>query len=996
MVVAPGRATFRATAIGTAPITYQWNKNGVTISGATSATYTTPATTTADNGASFTVTVTNSVNSFTSPSATLTVTSAPVAPTILGQPLSIQVTLGNAATFYVVATGTSPLSYQWSKNGTPISGATDTSYTTPATRSADNNAQFSVTVMNSAGTVTSGAATVTVGSQVYGLGGFLPALPGSPSDIVGVQFRFLVSANESQAGRIIFGSHRFATPGSNITYLAETNVYSGSQTFANGGCTTWPLLGDSAGAHASLRNATPDYVYSFGQQPAVGSAINTSDPVNWPVQTYLIDNISNLWKSDSISQFNINGVEALVTIQQSATLTDVSGFQRCGLRMLSTTYRTWTITTQVTGHDTVVNQIILPDADARYIAWWEPMNFYSEFLNGPGTFAVQYWDFAYIRESSPVWTPVSTFTTHPNYDGSGQDFGVHVVSVNGQDRVEFSNAPGNSYLPGNLPFSISLNAFILTLSSVNVGEGSSTGTFSVGTEPLTPSSATWTASSNAPWITITSGSAGAGNGTVTYIVAANTGPTRSGTITVAGQIFTITQAGTATINSGGIVPVCSSSATVQPGSWFSIYGSDFATSTTTWSGDFPTLLGGVSVAVNNRPAYLWYVSPTQINAQAPDDSALGPVSVVVTNGNGTSTSTVTLASISPCFSVLGDGKHVAGVIPTPNGTGAYGGGTYDLVGPPGAFAFSTRPVIPGETLLLYGVGFGPTNPPVPAGQAFSGAAPMVQPVTIFVGSVPANAAFSGMVEAGLYQFNVTVPQTGVGDVALEASVGDVQTNPGPLIYVAPAGLTPGIIAYWPADNSALDVISGLSGSLVNGATFAPGKVNQAFSLNGVSSYVLAAGAEQAVMSGPRTLLAWVFPNSGSGLGVPLLTGGAAGAGDFFGITGTSGGCSGSGQYKLYIDHWGTPCYVGNNTLTPNTWSQVAVTFDGTTVRFYINGVPSQTITGQMYSYGLATYVIGGNAIGGSTTGASFNGLLDEIQIYDRALSAAEIEALYLR
>jgi len=113
-----------------------------------------------------------------------------------------------------------------------------------------------------------------------------------------------------------------------------------------------------------------------------------------------------------------------------------------------------------------------------------------------------------------------------------------------------------------------------------------------------------------------------------------------------------------------------------------------------------------------------------------------------------------------------------------------------------------------------------------------------------------------MVEAGLYQFNVTVPQTGVGDVALEASVGDVQTNPGPLIYVAPAGLTPGIIAYWPADNSALDVISGLSGSLVNGATFAPGKVNQAFSLNGVSSYVLAAGAEQAVMSGPRTLLAW--------------------------------------------------------------------------------------------------------------------------------------------
>src|SRR5262249_40286045 len=142
-------------AVGTAPITYQWNKNGLPIGGATSASYTTPPTTNGDNGANFTVTVANSVNSFTSPSVTLTVTTAPVAPVILSWPRNILVSPGNTAGFYVVATGTTPLSYQWNKNGALIAGATSTSYTTPPTTIADNNAQFTVTVTNRAGSITS-------------------------------------------------------------------------------------------------------------------------------------------------------------------------------------------------------------------------------------------------------------------------------------------------------------------------------------------------------------------------------------------------------------------------------------------------------------------------------------------------------------------------------------------------------------------------------------------------------------------------------------------------------------------------------------------------------------------------------------------------------------------------------------------------------------------------------------------------------------------------
>ena len=155
-------ATFSVVATGTAPLSYQWQKNGVNISGATAANYTTPATTTADNSTQYKVTVSNAAGTVTSAAATLTVNAVAVAPTITTQPMNQTVTVGQMATFSVLAAGTTPLSYQWQKNGVNISGATAAIYTTPATTTADNNAQYKVTVSNTAGTVTSAAATLTV------------------------------------------------------------------------------------------------------------------------------------------------------------------------------------------------------------------------------------------------------------------------------------------------------------------------------------------------------------------------------------------------------------------------------------------------------------------------------------------------------------------------------------------------------------------------------------------------------------------------------------------------------------------------------------------------------------------------------------------------------------------------------------------------------------------------------------------------------------------
>jgi hypothetical protein len=155
-------ATFSVVVTGTAPLSYQWSKSGTVIGGATGASYTTPATVSGDNGATFTVTVSNIAGSQTSSAATLTVTATAVPPSITTQPQNQTVTVGATATFSVVAAGTAPLSYQWSKNGTAINGATNSSYMTPATVSGDNGATFTVKVSNVAGSQTSNPATLTV------------------------------------------------------------------------------------------------------------------------------------------------------------------------------------------------------------------------------------------------------------------------------------------------------------------------------------------------------------------------------------------------------------------------------------------------------------------------------------------------------------------------------------------------------------------------------------------------------------------------------------------------------------------------------------------------------------------------------------------------------------------------------------------------------------------------------------------------------------------
>jgi hypothetical protein len=243
-------ASFTVTATGTGPLTYQWLKNGSVIGGATSSSYTTPATVSGDSGSLFTVTVTNVAGTATSAPATLTVTTGP---TITTPPASESVNAGQTASFTVTAAGTGPLTYQWSKNGSAISGATSSSYTTPATVSGDSGALFTVTVTNTAGTVTSAPATLTVN-----IAPTITTPPASQTVTVGQTATFNVTATGTapltyqwyKGGALISGAvaSSYTTP---VTVIGDNNSqYTVTVTNAAGTAT-------SSAATLTVKNSVP-------------------------------------------------------------------------------------------------------------------------------------------------------------------------------------------------------------------------------------------------------------------------------------------------------------------------------------------------------------------------------------------------------------------------------------------------------------------------------------------------------------------------------------------------------------------------------------------------------------------------------------------------------------------------------------------------------------------------------------------------------------------
>jgi uncharacterized protein (TIGR03437 family) len=208
---------------------------------------------------------------------------------------------------------------------------------------------------------------------------------------------------------------------------------------------------------------------------------------------------------------------------------------------------------------------------------------------------------------------------------------------------------------------------------------------------------------------------------------------------------------------------------VSPGSWVEIYGSNLAPDARGWSGaDFsgnnaPTSLDGVGVTIGGQKAFVDYISPTQVNAELPSNIATGgPLQLSVTTGNATSAPftinvlTTRPGLLAPPDFQVGGNQYVVAVLPD---------GTYVL--PAGAIAgVTSRPAKPGETITLYGIGFGSVTPAFPAGQIVTQLNQLTSPFQVLFGETAAQSTYSGLAPTlvGLYQFDVVVPSVPNSDL----------------------------------------------------------------------------------------------------------------------------------------------------------------------------------------------------------------------------------------
>jgi uncharacterized protein (TIGR03437 family) len=225
------------------------------------------------------------------------------------------------------------------------------------------------------------------------------------------------------------------------------------------------------------------------------------------------------------------------------------------------------------------------------------------------------------------------------------------------------------------------------------------------------------------------------------------------------------------------------------GTWLEIKGTNFmAGNGRSWAGsDFsgtkaPTALDGIGVTINNVAAYVAYISPTQINVQAPDDSTVGSgIQVQVTTPSGKSnTVAMEKKAIAPAVLAhpawnVGGRQYVVAQFPDQTFVGLA-----NLIA-----GLTFRPAKPGDLISIFGIGFGPVNPVCPAGTIAAGLPAIAPQPVIKIGSATATVQYAGLVPnlVGLYQLNVVVPQLAPGDYPLTIDVGGVSANSGLFVTV---------------------------------------------------------------------------------------------------------------------------------------------------------------------------------------------------------------------
>ena len=242
-------------------------------------------------------------------------------------------------------------------------------------------------------------------------------------------------------------------------------------------------------------------------------------------------------------------------------------------------------------------------------------------------------------------------------------------------------------------------------------------------------------------------------------------------------------AGPPIIDPGGVVSAGAFGgfSSIAPGSWIEIYGTNLTTSKPLgWAGsDFnngvgPTKLGDVSVSVGGAAAFIDYISPGQVNALVPSDAPVssGSVDVTLTNSNGTSepfaiyVNQTQAGLLAPSSFIVNGKQYVAALLSD---------GSFAL--PENAIAgVASRPAMVGETVLIYGVGFGPVTPGFTAGTIVTADNSLTTKPQFLFGNTSATLAYDGLAPSftGLYQFNVVVPNVNTNNaVPISFNLGGV-------------------------------------------------------------------------------------------------------------------------------------------------------------------------------------------------------------------------------
>jgi len=236
------------------------------------------------------------------------------------------------------------------------------------------------------------------------------------------------------------------------------------------------------------------------------------------------------------------------------------------------------------------------------------------------------------------------------------------------------------------------------------------------------------------------------------------------------------------ISDNGVVNGASFQPGIVPNSWVTIAGTHLASKTDNWNnsivnGQFPTELDSVGVTIGGKPAYIYFISSGQINVLAPD-VGFGSLPMTVTTAGGTSaTFMVTSSQYGPAFFAWPNNQPVA----------TRQDFTYAVK--PGTFSsLTTVAAKPGDVIILWGTGFGPTNPiappgePVPGDKTYSTATLPTVTINNVAAKVYGAALTAGA--GGLYQVAIQVPSSiPDGDWPVVATIGGVESPTGVLLSV---------------------------------------------------------------------------------------------------------------------------------------------------------------------------------------------------------------------